>query len=502
MTDAAGRETLLAERENDRYRLRLFLSEDGLTCTARMSPGAEAGPGPSLDEILDMLASAEVTEGIDQSAVSQAASLAPADFPPEGIDLARGVPPVAPHDGHIELSVRPDAGIAEYAVRADGSVDFHARSEYDLVAEAQDIGTFHPPKAGRPGVTVTGHAIPVPSPTISNIVFGKGVRIDRESNRILATSAGRVLFVDNHLSVEEEYVVRGDVDFSVGNIRNTGFVTVAGDVNDNFTVTGDKGIKVGGIVGAATLVSDGDITVAGVSGKGKGRIVCGGTFRARFLNEADVECRGDVIVESEIRTSTVQAGGMILAPNGIVASGACIAGRGIEVKTAGTNMGVITALAAGTDYRQRKALESLKEKLRALEKEIAKLESSAGAAPPDEQALARMSPVRREAVEKLWGALTAARTDALTFRDEIARTNLENDPNSNAMINVRGEIHEGTIVALWHADVLMNESRKGPITIIENSIDGTLRFLPLQPLKRNARDIEAAILAAEGVSRG
>lgn len=497
MTRSPDDPAALAGNDAGRFRLRLLVSEDGLSCVAFPTPGPPPDLPPTPQDLLDLLAAAEVTEGIDADSVASAVATPPDSFPPEGIVVARGKPAVAPHDGYVDLRVRPDTGEASYTVRPDGSIDFRDRSDYDLVSEGQELGTYHPPTTGSPGMTVTGHAIPVPPHARQQVVFGKGIRIERETNRILATVPGRVLQASNALSVEEEYVVRGDVDFRVGNVRNPGFVVVSGDVGDHFSVWGGKGIRVGGIVGAAQIRSEGDISVSGVTGKGTGKIVCGGAFRARFLNEAHVEAAGDVVVETEIRASTVHAGGSVLIPNGVVAGGEIVAGRGIEAGTAGSPMGVATALHAGTHYRNRARIEEMRAKLREAEAEIARAEASAGTEPPDEAALGRMHPTQRELVEKRFGKLTALRTAALLLRDEIARGNLEDDPESNAMINVRKTMHEGVVVNLWHAGVPIREEREGPFTIIENSLDGTLRFLPLQPLRRNAREVEAAILAAE-----
>ncbi|HEY3490060.1 MAG TPA: FapA family protein [Candidatus Deferrimicrobiaceae bacterium] len=494
MTSNETDQAPLAEIETDGFVLRLRLAEDGMACRAWLAPGPVPGPGPTPDELLALLAESGVAEGIDHDALVAVSACDPAAFPPEGIEIARGTPPSPPHDSYVDLSVRPDTGIAHYIESADGTIDFRDRSDYDLVEAGQEIGVFHPPRVGHPGLTVTGRTIPVESPSSTSIAFGAGVKLDRESNRIAATTAGRVLFVANALSVEEEYVVRGDVDFSVGNIRNPGFVVVSGDVWDNFSVTGGKGIKIGGIVGAATLRSNGDITVTGVTGKGKGRIVCGGNLHARFLSEVEVECRGDVIVETEIRAATVHAGGMILMPNGVIASGECIAGRGIEVKTAGSIMGVTTILSAGIDYRVHRKVDALKEKIRRLEREIAALEASVGVDPPEETALIAMPPSQRESLEKQFGKLATLSAEAAQARDEISRSNTESDPSSNAMVNIRGNIYEGTVVHLWHADIRIAEEQRGPVSIIENTLDGTLRFLPLHPLKKNAREIEAALL--------
>jgi uncharacterized protein (DUF342 family) len=495
LTDSVAETVLLSEKKTDTCTLRLLLAQGGLSCVLQVEPGPSPVAVPSPEEILVSLAAVGITESVDRAAVESVPSFDPASFPPEGIEVAHGVPPTEPVDAAVEFLVRPDVGVSAYAVKADGSVDFHDRSDYDLIAAGQEIGRYIASRPGKPGTTVTGLPIPGQPPAVTAITLGKGIRIDRESNRLYALTAGRVLYAHETVSVEEEYLVQGDVDFAVGNIRNSGFVIVTGDVDDNFTVTGDKGIRIGGVVGAATLKSDGDISVSGMTGKGKGRVYCGGNLHARFLSEVEVECRGDVVVETEIRTSVIRAGGAILVPNGVVAGGDCIAGRGIEVKTAGSHMGVLTKLSSGTDYRLRKELDALKERLRHLEKEIARIEGIVGTEPPDEAALSRLAAGRREAIEKQFGLLAAARAEAEKLQAEIARATVQSDPTSNAMINIRGELFENTIINLWHADVRITEAVSGPLSIIENTLDGSLRFLPLHPLKKNARDIEAAILA-------
>jgi uncharacterized protein len=99
--------------------------------------------------------------------------------------------------------------------------------------------------------------------------LGQNVRSGGDNNEILfAEIHGRVKQEGDTIQVVEEYVVDGDVDFSIGNIRFNGFVEVRGDVLDGFQVSASKGLKITGNVGACRLISHGNIEFCGMDGPG------------------------------------------------------------------------------------------------------------------------------------------------------------------------------------------------------------------------------------------
>lgn len=481
----------------DGYEFRIFLRDEDTTCMATLHPRAGSSTPLSPSDVIGALASCGVTFGLDENAIAALCGSLPGGTPPEGSAIARGTPPVPGREATADLAVGFDTGVASYAVKADGSVDFHNRTACDTVEEGQEIGVFHPAQRGTPGITVTGREIPPPPQAKPDVALGRGVRLDPASGKIHATAAGRVVFVKNIVSVEEEFIVKGDVDFDVGNIRIPGYVVIGGDVLDDFSVTGGKGIKVGGTVGAASLHSEGDITLAGVSGKTKGRIVCGGTLRAGFLDEVDVECGGDVIVQFEIRNAMVRSGGSILVPHGTIAGGECIARNGIEAGTVGSVMGVRTKLSSGVDYRQRGRVNILKGKTRVIDGEIRKIETAVGPMHPDDDAFKALPAPRKEALSKLIETLETLRNSRRILDEEIAGIQSEKVSASNPMLNAHGKIMESTTIALGNATVQIIEEVKGPVSIIENTREETLRFLPLHPLSVNAGEIEARILHEE-----
>lgn len=493
----------VAERIDDDCELRLFVSADGFRAKATLRAGP-AAPLPDASEIRAMFRSAGIAAPVEDAAVEALIEGARAGgtLVSDGVEVARGEPPVDPADGYIDFLVHPDTGEASFSQDAHGVIDFHDRSNYDLVTEGQEIGVYHPPAKGVPGVTVTGAPVPFSPRSTTAVRFGRGAVLDPATGKIRATGAGRVLYVSNTVSIEDEYNVKGDVDFEVGNIRSTGFVNVGGDVCDGFSVRGDKGIKVAGIVGAAKLQSDGDITLQGVSGKGKGRIVCGGTLRARFLDEVEVECGGDVVVELEVRGSRVKAGGKILVGNGIVAGGECVALGGIEVRMAGSHLGVRTVFSAGVDFRQRGRLEELKRKIRLIDETLRNIEHSVGPIQPDSKEFEALAPARKEELRKIFGKRESLARDREELLREASGILPENNPGANPMVNVRGKIWENCCIVFGDHTVPVLEEVAGPVSIIRNSRDGSLRFLPMQPLARKAADVERKILEEEEKAQG
>jgi len=137
-------------------------------------------------------------------------------------------------------------------------------------------------------------------------------------------------------------------------------------VPDDFEVTADQGIEIGGTVEACVLRSDQAISLhGGMSGKGKGRIECKGVLSARFLNEVEVYCSGDVLVQKEIMNAKVYSLGRVIIREGGIVGGEVVALKGILCQSAGSELGVKTMLIAGVHYDVREKVMGLnKERVR------------------------------------------------------------------------------------------------------------------------------------------
>ena len=283
---------------------------------------------------------------------------------------------------------------------------------------------------------------------------------------MIAAVTGRFCQSASEISVEEEYVVKGDVNFRIGSINFRGVTEVRGDVLDNFDITSTKGITVTGNIGACSIASDGDIIFCGMDGQDRGRIVCGGTLRAHFIHDVHVECAGDVIVDVEIHNSTIKSLGRIVVDKGAISGGTYIALGGIEAKKLGSAASIHTHLQAGVDYRDVEMLEHLYAEL------------------TEVQNKAKLPHTPSEAAE-----LQKASAD-LTKRIIGIRGKL--DETANPKINAKSILYENVQLALGGAIEMIHEEKDGPLSIVENSIEGGLRYLSLTGLNVKAADIEQA----------
>lgn len=460
------------------YQLILSLSKDEMECRAHLEVKADGTP-PTRDELLGYLAADGISIGIDEEAVPLLLRDARPGKSANGL-LAVGIQPILGDDGKLAFSFdTSDQPPAETAVDEDPEkrqIDFRAVQKFINVDADQEIGRILPPTNGTPGRTVRGKPVPSEPGKVLVLKLGQNVRSGGASNEILfAEIHGRVKQEGDTIHVVEEYVVDGDVDFSVGNIRFNGYVEVRGDVLDGFQVSASKGLKITGNVGACRLISHGNIEFCGMDGQGqgKGSILCGGTITAHFIHDSSVECWGNMLVDVELRNCSVHCRGSLIT--GVLAGGDCVTLAGLEVKKLGAPSAVKTVVHSGVDYHDLDRMHILLEQLDALQEQIAKTK--------DLQEITTLSEKKQQ--------LTRVVLDVRAHRPA----------GSNPKINIKDRIHEGVTIYLGNAVEEFSTELSGPISLIENSRDGGLRRLSLSSLEVLASDLEKAWLENDELER-
>ena len=451
------------------YQLILSLSKDEMECRAHLEVKADGTP-PTRDELLGYLAADGISIGIDEEAVPLLLREAQPGKSANGL-LAAGIQPILGDDGKLAYSFdTSDQPPAETAADEDPEkrqIDFRAVQKFINVDADQEIGRILPPTNGTPGRTVRGKPVPSEPGKVLVLKLGQNVRSGGDNNDILyAEIHGRVKQEGDTIHVVEEYVVDGDVDFSVGNIRFNGYVEVRGDVLDGFQVSASKGLKISGNVGACRLVSHGNIELCGMDGQGKGSILCGGTITAHFIHDSSVECWGNMLVDVELRNCSVHCRGSLTT--GVLAGGDYVTLAGLEVKKLGAPSAVKTAVHSGVDYHDLDRMQSLLEQLNALQQQITKTK--------DMQELTALTEKKQQ--------LARVITDVRSHRPA----------GSNPKVNIKDRIHEGVTIYLGNAVEEFSAELSGPISLIENSRDGGLRRLCLSSLEILASDLEKAWL--------
>jgi uncharacterized protein (DUF342 family) len=452
------------------YQLILSLSQDEMECRGHLETKTGGTP-PTLDEIKGYLAANGITIGIDEDALQLLIKEARPGSSSNGL-LAAGDLPLRGVDGKLEYSFHSsEENPAQTADAAEDKekqpVDFRAVQQFINVDPDQEIGRILPPSSGTPGKTVRGKPVPAESgkPLVLNL--GQNVRAGGDTGNILfAEIHGRVKLDGETVHVVEEYVVDGDVDFSIGNIRFNGFVEVRGDILDGFQVSASKGLKITGNVGSCRLISHGNIEFCGMDGQGKASIMCGGTVTAHFIHDSTVECWGNMLVDIELRNCTVHCRSRLVT--GQLAGGDYVVLSGVEAKKLGAPSAVKTIIHSGVDYHDLDRMAILLQQLDDLQQEIAKTK--------DLQEMNKLMEKKQQ--------LARIIVDVRSHRPAGA----------NPKINIKDRIHEGVTIYLGNAVEEFSTELSGPLSLIENSRDGGLRQLSLSSLDIQASELEKAWL--------
>ncbi|MEI6208255.1 MAG: FapA family protein [Desulfuromonadales bacterium] len=453
------------------YTLTFEISIDALECHCFYEPSTIGGTPLTESELQEHLSQLNIKAWIIPEAAASLLNSAASAKAVSNLLIARGIPMIPGEDGQLILSVSDDLAKTESESDEEiaQTVDLRHVQSFLNVDAGNLVATIIPPGSGTPGRSVAGKIIP-PQPGVPiKLAMGQNVRLSDDELSIFSVAAGRVCLRDGEISVEDVYEIDGDVDFKVGNIAFKGYVEVKGDVLDGFFVKATKGIKIHGNIGNCSIESDGDISFCGMNGQGTGTIRCGGSLSANFIYEALIECAGDITAEIEIRSSHIKCLGMISVNKGGLTGGEYFALAGIECGSLGSVTSLRTRVVAGVHYGDLEELNRLFNELKLLVAEF----SAAPKGTIDIKDFAKKRAVITEQTHEV-----------------RSRTH----EKSNPKINIKKMLYEGVSITLGIISDNIREERKGPFSVIENTIEGGFRFLGMTPLSFKAHVIEQTFM--------
>jgi uncharacterized protein (DUF342 family) len=470
------------EFETDDYRVSGFTSGDrmrGLLVLERRRKEMSL----SLGELLERIREGGITFGVDEAAVRGCLEQAAQKRRCPLTQIAAGREPEDGTDGQVEFYVQPSSEEARYTKDEHGRINYYELNLIENVRPGQELCRVLPPGPGADGSDVLGKAISARAGEPVKLRAGRGVAVSADGELYTAEIPGRLIHGDDTVEVSQEYEVRGDVDYSVGNIDFVGRVTVTGEILDEFNVKADMGLEVHGPVGNCQLSSEADVIMhGGMSGKTRGAIRAGGRVFARYLNECKLESRGDVVVEREAYNSVIRTEGAYISTDGKVVGGEVTALRGIEVGTAGSDLEVATRLRAGVDYRKAERRRTIGEEIERTEREIERVSTAIGPMLTDPRKVQALPTDKKKAVLGLVAHLKQLKQDRehLMLQRGGADGNVERV--AVRQINVKERVHAGVGAEILNCRLVLRQASSGPLTMIEDRQNGSLRLVPFQKL--------------------
>ena len=340
----------------------VYVTDSGLKAYMNVYPGINCEDVLTVDYVTSELQAERITVNVNRDAINNAISIAKDGAVAEKLLVAEGVEPIAGKNSQVILNFEPVRNSPK--VLKNGRVDYKNLDNIRVVNEGDLLLTRKPATAGVRGLSVRNEEIPAQAGVDTEIYVGEGVRSEKDETEFYAMTDGCVTFVRNTLEVNPVYSVRGNVDYSTGNIVFNGNVYVRNDVLSNFTIKAEKDIFIEGVCQDAFLEAGGNIIIKlGVKGDGKGMIKAKGDVFVGYLENANIEARGNIEINKFAYNSRIKSGGRIevLKEPGIIAGGEVVAFEEIRVLQAGTVGNSRFIVNVGTKFYFEREMNDLKD---------------------------------------------------------------------------------------------------------------------------------------------
>ncbi len=355
-------------------RVEVQLSRDRMEARVTLIGPKGKGRPPTLDDVRRALEAHGVVYGVDLQEVRAALA---SGLWGTTVTVARGTPPQPGEDARVQYEVPVDPR-GRPAVLEDGRVDYYDMGIVHSVREGQLLARKVPATEGTPGTTVTGEKVPAKPGRDVRLLVGKGAELDPDGVSVRAAMDGAVMIdARGRITVMPVYELKGDVDFSTGNIEFVGSVIVRGMVRRGLRVQAEGSVEVHGGVDGASITAGGDVLVRhGIQGAGRGQVTAAGSVICSFIENATVRAGKDVMARRGIMYSDVTAGGkvMVTERRGVIVGGVVRAGEEIHAKVVGSALGTPTELEVGVDPKLRIQLNELSRKIEANSEALLKIE--------------------------------------------------------------------------------------------------------------------------------
>ena len=360
-------------------------SPDRLSLSIVYHPAMGKGKNLSDEEIFNLL----ISKGYKADFIDVGQINLAIQRPGQSIVVAKGVPPQKGQDAKIEVLTK-NKGHSEEIVEEDNSleqrIDWHEySSKLEVIKQGDVVIRKIPPTEGVPGIDVRGNVIPPErgKDIYLDTVISEGLKLVSHTE-VAATKTGLLKRRGDKYYIEETYIVEGDLDFSIGNIKDIKNLEVRGDIKPGFKIKIEGTLIVRGSIENATVEADTIKVLGTITNKGGGYIKANNLIQVRDVIQGKLICEGDIIIEKVSRHSSIMAGRhvIIVSPKGSIVGGTIKATFSIVAPNIGNAYGTPTQVYAGYTEDIKQLVETLKTqkgnlvtKLELLKKNISKYTS-------------------------------------------------------------------------------------------------------------------------------
>ena len=267
------------------------------------------------------------------------------------------------------------------------------------------------------------------------------------------------------VEVQQNLEIKGDVDYSTGNIDFNGSLLVKGDIKAGFKVKVTGDLEIGGCVEDAEVEAEGSIMVKkGFLGRGKGIIRGGSDVTVKYIQGQEVICEGDLNIGGELMNGKVRVGGNVnvASRKGAIIGGVIMAQGSVETTQVGNENYTHTEIFVGSEFKLTDRLKQVAKELEQIAENQDKLKKGVytlsrkkivlkGQLPPEQEAmLGRMQETIKHLPEQ-----------KADLEDEKKRLKAESEQHRVAFVKVKKRLYPGVKITIGKFNRLFNEQFDG-----------------------------------------
>lgn len=454
---------------------RVKIAPDRMSALLSAEPAVGTGAPPSLEEANRVIEAAEIINGLNVEAVRTVVDKCREGVSVINEEIAAGKAPV--NSGDAELKFLIDlAGGQAVTIDDKGRANYRKQKKLTSVNEGDRIAESKVVQGeSEDGRDVLGVLIPAKKGEPVNIEIGSNVKEERAEDGtiyIVAEKAGRLLYENNRIEIQENLFIKGDVDFNTGNVKFGGDVNVKGNVRSGFFVMAGGNIAIGMNSEMSLLSAEKTIMVAqGIKGGGKAILRAKDSIQLSFAERATLLAVNNISVKNAIFGCKVKCNGRLklVSEKGYLVGGRIQAREGAEAANIGSISGTRTEVSFGQDYL-------ISDRIETEEREINKLKARLVKVEPEMRLLERegknreLSVLRTEKV-KLMKILEKRGMRVFALKERF-------EQHFPGEVLIRGEVFPG-VVFESHGRTLEITQNEKSLRIIFNQETGMIEKVPV-----------------------
>lgn len=440
--------------------VKVRILQNGLEAAITVTQGQEDGKQVTIDLAHAALKKEKVVVGIDTDLLQSI--FKDEEFGKE-IIIAHGKPAVDGKDAKIKMFINTKI---DFVPKEDekGNVDFKDIKVIQSVTNGQKLAEMIPPVPGEAGLTVTDRKLLPVVGKMMQLPRGDNTEVSPDNpNVLIASIDGNIRLKGSVLNIDEVYEVKGDVDFTTGNIDYIGSLLIKGDVKAGFEVSSKSDIEITGLVEDAKISSAGNVIIKnGFLGRNNGLIEAEGDVILKFCENQTIKAKGKIIVAEAVLHSNLQSESVIEVQGrkGTIVGGFTRAVEGIIVKELGNYQETKTEVIVGVDEKIEKAIKEVEEEAVKIDDNLDNVKKAIYALYKKKMSTGKLQEDQEKLLEKLQGLqgqLPKHKKDLAEKKEKIEK---EMEKYSEVTIDILGNVYRGTRITIQKFRKVITEDRQ------------------------------------------